>query len=77
MEADNEAEPAPVVGPLALDNWHAFENLFGLERGGISGCWCMWPPHLIRVALDIVSAWTEIGMGLAMSRFCSEQAQTV
>jgi hypothetical protein len=43
MEADDVAEPAPVIGPLTLDRWPAFEDLFGLERGGNSGCWCMWP----------------------------------
>jgi predicted GNAT family acetyltransferase len=43
MEADDVAEPAPVIRPLTLDRWPAFEDLFGPERGGNSGCWCMWP----------------------------------
>lgn len=30
-----------VVRPLTTERWSDFERLFG-ERGGYSGCWCMW-----------------------------------
>lgn len=30
------------IRPLTPAEWHAFEDLFGPERGASSGCWCMW-----------------------------------
>ena len=29
--------------PLTPDRWADFEDLFGPDRGGNSGCWCLWP----------------------------------
>jgi GNAT superfamily N-acetyltransferase len=28
---------------LTPDRWADFETLFGPDRGGNSGCWCLWP----------------------------------
>lgn len=28
--------------PLTLERWGDLEAVFGPERGGASGCWCMW-----------------------------------
>jgi GNAT superfamily N-acetyltransferase len=33
----------PDIHPLTPDRWDDLVNLFGLERGANSGCWCMWP----------------------------------
>ena len=30
------------IRPLTPAEWHAFEDLFGPERGASSCCWCMW-----------------------------------
>jgi GNAT superfamily N-acetyltransferase len=32
-----------VFHPLTSDRWGDFEDLFGPDRGGNSGCWCLWP----------------------------------
>src|SRR3954452_832733 len=31
------------VHPLTADRWSDLEDLFGKDKGGNSGCWCMWP----------------------------------
>jgi hypothetical protein len=29
--------------PATPDRWADLEDLFGPERGGCAGCWCVWP----------------------------------
>ncbi len=31
-----------MLHPLTPDRWDDLVDLFGAERGAISGCWCMW-----------------------------------
>lgn len=33
---------ALVCHPLTPDRWPDLERLFGPERGGVAGCWCLW-----------------------------------
>jgi GNAT superfamily N-acetyltransferase len=38
-----KAAAGVAIHPLTPERWSDLEDLFGPERGGNSGCWCMWP----------------------------------